>query len=135
MSTVLVGYRSNEQTCPTFVPESLPSPRRATDPAAPRRLSGGRCRGLSPEQISNTLVKEFPHDQEMRVTHETIYRALYIPGGSAPFLQSASLINSLPDGTPAGPALTSLAIWILLPLGIRFWRNQNKEASSKRHRE
>jgi hypothetical protein len=26
-----------------------------------------------------------------------------IAGGSAPFLQSASLINSLTDGTPAGP--------------------------------
>jgi hypothetical protein len=25
-----------------------------------------------------------------------------IPGGSAPFLQSASLINSLTDGKPAG---------------------------------
>jgi IS30 family transposase len=37
---------------------------------------------LSPEQISNTLVKEFPHDQEMRVTHETIYQALYIKGRS-----------------------------------------------------
>lgn len=35
---------------------------------------------LSPEQISNTLIKEFPHDQEMRVTHETIYQALYIQG-------------------------------------------------------
>jgi hypothetical protein len=91
--------------------------------------SNASCAALSPEQISNTLVKEFPHDQEMRVTHETIYRALYIPGGSAPFLQSASLINSLTDGKPAGPALTSLAIWILLPLGIGFWRNQNQEVS------
>jgi hypothetical protein len=52
-----------------------------------------------------------------------------VPGGSAPFLQSASLINSLTDGTSAGPALTSLAIWILLPLGIGFWRNQNQEVS------
>ena len=33
---------------------------------------------LSPEQISQTLIKDFPHDQEMRVSHETIYQALYL---------------------------------------------------------
>jgi transposase, IS30 family len=32
----------------------------------------------SPEQISNTLVKEFPDDPEMRVSHETVYQALYV---------------------------------------------------------
>lgn len=52
-----------------------------------------------------------------------------IPGGSAPFLQSGSLINYLIGETPAEPALTSLALWILLPLGIGFWRNQRKEVS------
>lgn len=31
----------------------------------------------SPEQISNHLIKEFPHDPSMRVSHETIYQALY----------------------------------------------------------
>jgi IS30 family transposase len=33
---------------------------------------------LSPEQISQTLIKDFPHDQEMRVSPETIYQALYL---------------------------------------------------------
>jgi IS30 family transposase len=32
----------------------------------------------SPVQISNTLVKEFPDDPEMRVSHETVYQALYV---------------------------------------------------------
>ena len=32
----------------------------------------------SPAQISATLVKEFPDQPEMRVSHETIYQALYI---------------------------------------------------------
>lgn len=31
----------------------------------------------SPEQISKRLVEDFPQDQEMRVSHETIYQALY----------------------------------------------------------
>ncbi|OUM41298.1 IS30 family transposase [Arthrobacter agilis] len=32
----------------------------------------------SPEQVSHTLVQEFPDDPEMRVSHETIYQALYL---------------------------------------------------------
>jgi transposase, IS30 family len=35
---------------------------------------------LSPEQISKTLIRDFPDDQEMRLTHETIYQALYVQG-------------------------------------------------------
>lgn len=31
----------------------------------------------SPEQISKLLIKEFPNDEQMRVSHETIYQALY----------------------------------------------------------
>ncbi len=31
----------------------------------------------SPEQISKLLIKEFPHDGQMRVSHETIYQSLY----------------------------------------------------------
>jgi transposase, IS30 family len=32
----------------------------------------------SPEQISHTLIKEFPDDESMRVSTETIYQALYL---------------------------------------------------------
>ncbi|MCG2624962.1 IS30 family transposase [Arthrobacter sp. I2-34] len=32
----------------------------------------------SPEQISRTLVREFPDNPELRVCHETIYQALYV---------------------------------------------------------
>lgn len=34
----------------------------------------------SPEQISARLEKDLPNDEEMRVSHETIYRALYVQG-------------------------------------------------------
>ncbi|WP_139244584.1 IS30 family transposase, partial [Arthrobacter woluwensis] len=37
-------------------------------------------RRWSPEQISKTLRVEFPGREEMHVTHETIYLALYIRG-------------------------------------------------------
>ena len=39
--------------------------------------------GWSPEQISNRLRVEFPDDESMRISHEAIYQALYIQGGSA----------------------------------------------------
>jgi len=37
----------------------------------------GLSQRYSPEQISHRLVKDFPDDEGMRVSHETIYQALY----------------------------------------------------------
>ncbi|WP_233717044.1 IS30 family transposase [Mycolicibacterium vinylchloridicum] len=35
---------------------------------------------LSPEQITQRLVAEYPDDLEMRVSHETIYQSIYVQG-------------------------------------------------------
>jgi transposase, IS30 family len=37
----------------------------------------------SPEQIAQRLVTDFPDDAELRVSHETIYRSLYVQGRGA----------------------------------------------------
>lgn len=37
----------------------------------------------SPEQISRRLVVDFPDDEDMRISHEAIYQALYIRGRGA----------------------------------------------------
>ena len=37
----------------------------------------------SPEQISNRLRIDFPHDESMRISHEAIYQALYVKGRGA----------------------------------------------------
>lgn len=41
----------------------------------------GTC--WSPEQISQRLWIDFPHDETMRISHEAIYQALYIQGRGA----------------------------------------------------
>jgi IS30 family transposase len=40
-------------------------------------------RSWSPEQIANRLKVDFPEDETMRISHETIYQALYIQGRGA----------------------------------------------------
>jgi len=40
-------------------------------------VTDGLSRRYSPGQISHRLRKDFPDDESMRVSHETIYRALY----------------------------------------------------------
>ena len=37
----------------------------------------------SPEQISGWLKKEYPEDEAMRISHETIYRTLFVQARGA----------------------------------------------------
>jgi transposase, IS30 family len=41
------------------------------------------AKSWSPEQISNRLQADFPHDESMRISHEAIYQSLYIQGRGA----------------------------------------------------
>jgi IS30 family transposase len=50
----------------------------ATEGRLRRHVKGKLDIRWSPEQISHTLIKEFPDDPEMRVSHETVYQALYL---------------------------------------------------------
>ena len=42
-----------------------------------RAVKDGLFQRWSPEEISHRLVKDYPDDKSMRVSHETIYQALY----------------------------------------------------------
>ncbi len=43
-------------------------------------MQTGLLQKRSPEQISLRLRRAFPNDSEMRVSHETIYQALFVQG-------------------------------------------------------
>ena len=49
----------------------------ATNPVLAHRVQGMLTSNLSPEQISGRLKTLYPDRQEMWVSHETIYQALY----------------------------------------------------------
>ncbi len=49
----------------------------------PHRADRRWATAWSPEQISRRLIVDFPHDADMRVSHEAIYQALYIEGRGA----------------------------------------------------
>ena len=48
-----------------------------------RRADRRWAKGWSPEQISNRLQIDFPHNESMRISHEAIYQALYVQGRGA----------------------------------------------------
>ena len=49
----------------------------------PHRADRRWATAWSPEQISRRLVVDFAHDEDMRISHEAIYQALYIEGRGA----------------------------------------------------
>ena len=49
----------------------------------PHRADRRWATAWSPEQISQRLVVDFPDDEDMRISHEAIYQALYIQGRGA----------------------------------------------------
>jgi IS30 family transposase len=48
----------------------------------PHRADRRWATAWSPEQISRRLVVDFPDDEDMRISHEAIYQALYADDGS-----------------------------------------------------
>jgi IS30 family transposase len=48
-----------------------------------RRADRRWAKSWSPEQISARLRVEFPNDEDMRISHEAIYQALYVQGRGA----------------------------------------------------
>ena len=55
----------------------------ATNPRLRAEVQDRLRQKHSPEQIAHGLIKDFPDDAELRVSHETIYQSLYVQGRGA----------------------------------------------------
>ena len=66
----------------------------------PHRADRRWATAWSPEQITHRLVVEFPDDEDMRISHEAIYQALYIEGRGAPACGQDGPCES-PESDPA----------------------------------
>jgi IS30 family transposase len=72
-------YRAAEADAQAWERARRPKPcRLATHPALQRMVAHKLTLDWSPEQISGWLKRTFPHHGHMRVSHETIYRSLFI---------------------------------------------------------
>ena len=67
----------------TVTNRARPQPRKLDRPehAALRTVVlHGLSSHWSPQQIQGELLARFPHDESMRISHETLYQALYVQG-------------------------------------------------------
>jgi len=78
------AYRANEADASAWQRAERPKRCRLAANAALRYVVAGKLRAKwSPEQIAGWLKEEFPTDSEMRVSHETIYRTLFMQARGA----------------------------------------------------
>jgi IS30 family transposase len=74
-------YRAERAQVATAKRRRRPKTRKLVgDPVLAGVVTEGLCRRWSPTQIVARLRVEFPHDERMRISHETIYRSLYVQG-------------------------------------------------------
>jgi len=72
-------YRASEADTRAWESSRRPKPcRLASPPRLRREIASKLKRNWSPEQISGWLKGTFPHDEDMHLSHETIYRSLFI---------------------------------------------------------
>ena len=91
----------------------------------------------SPEQISGWLKTQYPHDESMRVSHETIYRSLFIQARGAlkkelvghlrskrrirPTGRIDSLAFNWLNGRPMESRVEKISVVERVPKCFRFW--------------
>jgi transposase, IS30 family len=74
-------YRAHHAQAKADVEAGRPKPTKLeTNPRLARWVQRRLRKRWSPEQISKRLVEVFPDDERMRVSHESIYQALYVQG-------------------------------------------------------
>lgn len=78
------GYRAVQAQARSEQRGRRPKPRKlAMHPRLRQEVQARLERRCSPEQIAARLAVDFADDEQMRISHETIYRALYVQGRGA----------------------------------------------------
>ena len=77
-------YRAGAADQQAWASAQRPKPCRLATHAALREMVAGKLmQDWSPQQISGWLKMEYPNDESLRVSHETIYRSLFIQARGA----------------------------------------------------
>ena len=71
-----------------------PKASKLADPALRAKVTSWLEKLWSPEEISNRLQVDFPGNEVMSVSHETIYKALYVQGRGEPRRELARCLRS-----------------------------------------
>ena len=75
------GYRPHTAQERAYQEARRPKPRKLEEnPALWREVEAGLRRLWSPQQVSSRLCRDFSDDETMRVSHETIYKSVYVQG-------------------------------------------------------
>ncbi|MBB2997458.1 IS30 family transposase [Paeniglutamicibacter cryotolerans] len=91
----VLGYRPYTAQRTSTAQRQRPKPSKLAAPGELRDYVLAKLRKhWSPEQISNLLIKEFPDDPSMRVSHETIYQALYLQARGGLSLEVKSALRT-----------------------------------------
>lgn len=98
------GYRAGVGQETVDANRARPKPRKLeSSPALLAEVLQGLKLRHSPEQIAGRLREEFPEDPEMRVSHETIYQAMYVqPRGELARLVKTALRTGRTQRKPQG---------------------------------
>ena len=79
------GYRAADADTAAWERARRPKRCRLAQHVRLQRIVAEKLRlDWSPEQIAGWLRRTFPHDETMRVSHETIYRSLFVQARGVP---------------------------------------------------
>ncbi len=89
--------------------------RLALNPALRAEVEAMLERRWSPQQIAATLARMHPDDPEMRVSHETVYRSLYVQGRGGLRRELAACLRTgrarrRPRGRPGGGEIPGMVL-------------------------